>query len=218
MASIAEFTLEANAFPLGATFEVAPAATLELDRVVPVGDTVMPFFWTHVPDEELDAVRERLASLTELRSVSILERFADRGLFEAEWDPEYLGIMQAIATAKVTVVSASGSTDGWVFEMRAADADRLRAFRDNCEAQGVPVSLQRVRRLASASASGGEFGVTAPQREALVLAYERGYYDSPAGTSLSELGAEIGITGQSVGSRLRRGTATLLSNTLVDGT
>lgn len=216
MASIAEFTLEADAFPLGATFEVAPAATVELDRLVPVGDTVMPFFWIHVPDEELDPARERLASLAELRSVSILERFADRGLFEAEWDPEYLGLMQAIATANVTVVSASGTADGWVFELRAANANRLRAFRDNCEAEGIPASLQRVQRLASAST--GEFGVTAPQREALVLAYERGYYDSPARTSLSDLGAELGITGQSVGSRLRRGTATLLSNTLVDGT
>lgn len=218
MATIAEFRLEADAFPLGTAFDVAPAATLELDRVVPVGDTVMPFFWIHVPDAKLDAVLERLASLAELRSVSILERFADRGLFEAEWHPDYLGIMEAIASAELTVMSASGSIDGWRFELRAADAERLRTFHANCEAMGVPASLGRLQRLSTIPESDGEYGVTASQREALALAYERGYYDSPAETSLEELGAELGITGQSVGSRLRRGTAALLEHTLADGT
>jgi hypothetical protein len=216
MASIAELVLDAEDFPLGKTFGVAPAATIELDRVVPVGDTVMPFFWIHVPNEALDAVQKRLASLTELRSVSILQRFDDRGLFEAEWDPEYLGIMRAISNADLTVVSATGSVDGWTFELRSVDASQLRSFRDSCQENGIPVSLKRIHRLAPLPSVDSEYGVTPAQREALVLAYERGYYDSPAGTSLSALGEELGITGQSVGSRLRRGTASLLANTLVE--
>jgi|AntRauTorcE11898_2_1112593.scaffolds.fasta_scaffold05638_2 hypothetical protein len=221
MSSIAEFVLPADEFPLGATFEVAPEATLELDRVVPLGDTVMPFFWVTVPDGDLERVRERLAGLTELRSVAILETIETRGLFEAEWEPAFIGIMGAIEQAELTVLSASGSADGWTFELRAHDDSAFTVFQEACAEQDIPVSLRRLQQLLPPSNANAEvgagYGLTTGQREALVLAYERGYYDSPGDVTLSALGEELGITGQSVGSRLRRGTSRLIDSTLADG-
>jgi len=52
--------------------------------------------------------------------------------------------------------------------------------------------------------------LTDPQREALVLAYERGYFNSPREVTMEELGAELGITQQAVASRLRRGIDQIL--------
>lgn len=60
------------------------------------------------------------------------------------------------------------------------------------------------------------YGVTGPQREALVLAVERGYYDVPRRCTTAELAATLGISDQAVSERLRRGTATLVERTLGD--
>jgi predicted DNA binding protein len=58
--------------------------------------------------------------------------------------------------------------------------------------------------------------VTGPQREALVLAVERGYYDIPRRCSTAELAAVLGVSDQAVSERLRRGIATLVERTLGD--
>ena len=84
MTSIAEFTLPAADFPLGRAFEDRPEVTLELDRVVPSGDTVMPYFWVRDPNCDLDGVPAVFESLPELRSVVLIEGLGDRGLFRAE--------------------------------------------------------------------------------------------------------------------------------------
>jgi predicted DNA binding protein len=59
-----------------------------------------------------------------------------------------------------------------------------------------------------------EATLTDAQHEALVLAYERGYFDSPRGVTLAELGAELGVSQQAVGARLRRGIRRTLARTL----
>lgn len=221
MPSIAEFVLPTDEFPLGRVFETYPEATLELDRVVPFEDTVMPFFWVRAPDGDVDGVRDVLAGLSELRSVTLLDVVEDRGLFQAEWVPEYMGIMRAIGETGVTVVSASGSDEGWMFEIRASSAEGLASFQQYCAEHDIGVVLRRLHRLSETAGAGKSltaYGVTDAQREALVLAYERGYYESPSRVSLAELGEELGITGQSVGSRLRRGTAELVANTLREST
>jgi predicted DNA binding protein len=63
---------------------------------------------------------------------------------------------------------------------------------------------------------GEGFELTDTQREALVLAYERGYFDSPRESSLEAVAEELGITQQSLSSRLRRGHRRLIENTLID--
>jgi len=47
-----------------------------------------------------------------------------------------------------------------------------------------------------------------------VLAYERGYFESPRKVTLAELGEELGITQQAVGSRLRHGIKYITGSTL----
>ena len=47
-----------------------------------------------------------------------------------------------------------------------------------------------------------------------MLAYERGYFESPREVTLEELGEELGITQQAVGSRLRNGNRHIIGSTL----
>ncbi len=56
--------------------------------------------------------------------------------------------------------------------------------------------------------------LTDTQQEALILAYERGYFESPRKITMAELGEELGISQQAVASRLRRGIKHVLGRTL----
>lgn len=212
MVSIATFTLPADEFPLGRVFETYPDATLELDRVVPFNDTMMPCFWVSEPGDDLSGVLSVFEALPELRSAELLVDLGDRGLFRAEWHPDFLGIMAAIAASGVTVLSASGSRDGWRFELRETDADQLSAFTRYCTSHGIPATLSHLDQI---SATGpDETGLTAEQYEALRLAYREGYYDDPRGTDLAALADELGISRQAFAGRLRRAYRALVEDAL----
>ncbi|ELZ19173.1 bacterio-opsin activator HTH domain-containing protein [Haloterrigena salina JCM 13891] len=51
-------------------------------------------------------------------------------------------------------------------------------------------------------------------RSALVLASDRGHFNSPRDVTTAELGDELGITQQAVASRLRRGPDQILETAL----
>ncbi|GAA0661860.1 bacterio-opsin activator domain-containing protein [Natronoarchaeum mannanilyticum] len=216
MAAIAEFTLPAADFPLGRVFEERPDVTLELDRVVPTGDTVMPFFWVTDPTGDLGSIRDLFEDLPELRSATLMEIVDDRGLFSAEWKPEYMGIMAAVGATGVTVLSATGSTDGWVFELRAASMDQFSEFQRYCDDHDIDVDLTRLSRLSETSPD-DEYNLTPEQREALVLAYREGYYDDAGRPDQDALAAQFGISRQALSARLRRGYRNLIESTLVRG-
>ena len=59
-----------------------------------------------------------------------------------------------------------------------------------------------------------EAALTDKQQATLIIAYNRGYFNSPRDITLEELGEELGITPQAVSSRLRRGMSQILGNTL----
>jgi predicted DNA binding protein len=112
------------------------------------------------------------------------------------------------------LVSGTGTAEGWTFEVRSDTRDAIAGFQRYCRDHDVPITVTAVRALTDI---GGETArdLTAAQREALVLAYERGYFRSPRETSLDALASELGITAQAFGGRLRRGTHRLVASTLI---
>ncbi|UPV99855.1 hypothetical protein M0R88_15215 [Halorussus gelatinilyticus] len=155
MTSIADFTLAADGFPLGKAFEEFPDAVFELDRGVPSDDTVMPYFWVTDASADMTDVRDLLDGLPELRSAVLMEDLGDRGLFRAEWEPEFLGIMTAIAETDVTVISATGSRNGWTFELRGETSDAL-ASRLGISRQAFASRLRRGYRTIVENGLAGE--------------------------------------------------------------
>ncbi|WP_255681438.1 helix-turn-helix domain-containing protein [Natrinema sp. SYSU A 869] len=58
------------------------------------------------------------------------------------------------------------------------------------------------------------FDVTPEQREALLLALERGYFDTPRKVTLTELAEEFDISSQALSDRIRRGVKEVLVKSL----
>jgi predicted DNA binding protein len=106
-----------------------------------------------------------------------------------------------------------GTSEGWKFEVRAEDRDSIGEFRKACQDHDIPIEITAVHALLPVPDDAHD--LTDAQQEALLLAYERGYFDSPRSTSLEEIATELGITQQSLSSRLRRGHRRLIGGTLV---
>jgi hypothetical protein len=91
--------------------------------------------------------------------------------------------------------------------------DALKAYRNACQQQDIPFSL--VSLYSDEDESEPQSGVTPPQREALVVAWEQGYFAVPRSTTLTELAEHLGLSKQATSARLRRGTAALVRATLI---
>jgi predicted DNA binding protein len=211
MATVAEFSVPTSAFPFAGLFEAAPEATVELERVVPVGNVLVPYLWVRrVDGDRLRSVVEREAAVG---SAAVVDDLGDEFLLRVEWAPDERDFLRAIADAEVSILSATGTADGWTFEVRAESNDRIAAFRSTCRDAGIPAALRTLHSLEPV-ANGRSVRLTGPQREALLLAYRRGYFDHPRRATLEEIAAELGISRQALAARLRRGHRRLVEDVL----
>ncbi|WP_276257840.1 helix-turn-helix domain-containing protein [Haloglomus litoreum] len=211
MATVMEFTSPTAEFPLGSVFENLPGVTVELERLIPHQTLIIPYFWVRgVETADIEDAFDPHAGVTNIRLIDSVE---DEYLMRAEWKQSYLGVLSALAKANVVVLSGIGTKDEWRFEVRSESQDAIAEFREYCQEHDIPIEITAVHAMLPIQGEGYE--LTETQREALVLAYERGYFDTPREVSLEELADELGITQQSLSSRLRRGHRRLIGATLV---
>lgn len=210
VATVIEFTSPAAEFPLGSVFETLPAATVELERLVPHDRHIIPYFWVRgVDDDDIETAFEDHAGL---RSIRLVDSVKDEYLMRAEWDREYVSVLTAFSETHVVVLDGTGTSDGWRFEVRGESREEISAFRSYCQENSINTTITAVRALMPMKREG--YGLTETQREALLVAHDNGYFNSPRESTLSEVAAKLGITQQSLSSRLRRGHRRLIDATL----
>ena len=211
MATIMEFTSPAAEFPLGTAFEDLPGVTIELERIIPQNTVIIPYFW--VRGAEIDDIEQSFGSpegVTDIRLVDSVER---EYLMSASWEQEHIGILSALSAVDLTMLSGIGTPDGWQFKIRGENREDISEFRSYCKDNDISINITAVHALLPVSGPGYE--LTDPQREALLAAYEGGYFDSPRAASLTDIAAGMGITQQSLSARLKRGHRQLVAATLV---
>ncbi|EMA44782.1 helix-turn-helix domain-containing protein [Halococcus saccharolyticus] len=111
------------------------------------------------------------------------------------------------------VEEASGTAEEWEFHLRAHDQAALSTFQEACHDKEVPIDITRVHHNPE-EADGPSHRLTRKQREAVTLAFERGYFAVPREITLTELAEEIGISRQAYSRRLQRGLRNVLSEVL----
>ncbi|MFP9062061.1 helix-turn-helix domain-containing protein [Natrialbaceae archaeon A-chndr2] len=210
MATVMEFTSPVEEFPLGSVFKDLPGVEVELERLIPHETLIIPYFW--VRGVETKDIETSFEPHTGVKNIQLVDSVEDEYLMRAEWKPEYFGILSALAKANVVVLTGIGVKDGWRFEVRGESQEAIAEFREYCQENDITMEITAVHAMLPIQGEGYE--LTETQREALVLAYERGYFDTPREVSLEEIADELGITQQSLSSRLRRGHRRLIGATL----
>lgn len=212
MAQEADFTIPAEDFPLGSIFEDLPDAKVELERLIPTNTGVLPYFWVwnHSPERVLALLESQPAIV----SAELVDNVADGALFKATWDTDEKGVLSAIVESGITLLTAEGTSEKWVFKLRAENPVQISEYHQYCRNHGIETTLSRLQSL-SEIGTGSQYNLTQAQQEALVLAFNKGYYNDTRETTLEELAKEFGITRTSLSARLRRGYRNLIGSTLI---
>lgn len=201
MSVIAEVRIPPDNFELGQILDLNEASAVELETLVPSGNVTVPLFWVYEPVENgfLDTVQR----YPTVNSVTEVDVFEDRTLFRLDWDASQDHLFQCIFDHEGDILSATGTSDGWDFEIRFSHRETLSQCQTCCEDAHISLKIIRVYNPTDPGA-GPWYGLSEPQREALMLAVRMGYYDIPRGCTTKELADKLGISDQAVTERLRR--------------
>ncbi|WP_416841391.1 helix-turn-helix domain-containing protein [Haloferax sp. DFSO52] len=212
MSVILEFSIDAGDFELGQVLRGPPPMHIELERVVPTGDLVMPFVWATGNDHE--AFEEAVRSDSRVRELLVLDSVGESHLYRIEWDSSSTALIETIATTGATVLEARGD-DEWLFRLRFPDHDALSKFHQIITDRDIPIYVERTFTLTGDTGHGYRFDLTEEQREALILALNRGYFETPSDVTLDDLASELGISRQALSHRIRLGNEKILRSTLL---
>ncbi len=214
MATEATLTIPSDQFPLGTLFEQLPGVTVELERIIPAQDVVIPYFWVRGV-YDVDNIEDLFLDHPGVENIRLVDSVEDEYLLRVEWTLEYDGVLSTLMETGVPLIKAVGTNEQWTFDIRGDDRRDIAAFRERCQELGISIKLTKLHALTPID-SETEAELTDTQQEALVLAYERGYFNTPRDVTMADLGEELGISQQAVASRLRRGISSILGNTLVE--
>lgn len=207
MATEATFTIPAAEFPLGTVFERLPEVTVELERIIPARDVVIPYFW--VRGTVIDDIEAAFNTHPGVKRIELVDSVEDEYLLRVERTLGYDSVLSTLTETRVPLIRATGTNEQWTFEVRGDDRSDIADFQNRCRELGIPITLTELHALTPVDMGTGTV-LTDAQQEALELAYERGYFESPREVTMGELGNELGISHQAVASRLRRGINQML--------
>lgn len=213
MATEATFTIPADQFPLGTLFKQLPGVTVELERIIPAQNVVIPYFW--VRGTVVEDIEEAFDDHPAIKNIKLVDSVEDEYLLRVEWSLQYEGVLSTLLETGILLIKAVGTEAGWTFDIRGDDRRDIAAFRERCLELGISITLTKLQALTPLDPETGAV-LTDAQQEALVLAYERGYFNTPRDVTMTDIGDELGISQQAVASRLRRGISAILGSTLAD--
>lgn len=211
MVVITDITVSAEQFAIGRLFDEFPDIEIQLERVVPIGNAVIPLIWFEGADRDDIARTLRADPLTE--DVEFLTETDDRYLFKLTWDEEIDHLVQPMIQNDAEVLEGTGTIEAWDFRLQFRNREDLVDFRQTAIDSGVDIEL---RRLYNPSLPDEAGVLTDEQRDAILTAYENGYWNIPRDVTLGELARLIGVSDNAVSQRLRRGIKTLVAETLLD--
>ena len=199
-ASTARFTLPAEEFALADLFERVPAARVECESAVanPADHTLLGV----ETDSPESAVSTALRADPNVGAVDRFGERADGWLYRVIWEGRPYRLIQRLVAADVTLVSMRGRGGEWKLRLLAPNREGISRANDimddlDCEAE--------CRSVSTVDGEGSDHSrLTDEQREALVMAFEAGYYEVPRDVTAEDVATDLGISHQALSERFRR--------------
>ena len=214
MGTMTEVRLPANEFALHETFRAVPSVDVEVQRVVAhSSDHLMPFLW--VTADDFETLHESFEADASIDSLSRLSQFDGERLYRMSWVSNVELVAHALVEQDATVLSAVGADDEWHMRLFFPDRDALQRTHEFADDEGWSIQVDAIYEMNDSKRD--RYGLTKPQHDTLVTAYEQGYYDFPHGVTTEELGDSFDVSAQAAADRLRRGHGNLVEEALVVG-
>jgi predicted DNA binding protein len=204
MSVIAKVVVPATDLPSAGIPVTNGGNTARLERVVSDGVQPMPYVW--IEGEQRASLVDDVDSRTDGTEVVVVDELADRTLYRLELPADGDSIFHQLDDTDVLTAKAADGT--WRFQLAFAGHERFVEFYRWCIEKDVAIEVDRVYDPADSRQSSFEFALTPTQRETLLTAFRRGYFDVPRDVNLMGLAEEFDIS-DTASSRIvvRRGTS-----------
>jgi predicted DNA binding protein len=157
------------------------------------------------------------AGLCEDHTIRAFDRVRDTGEGEAVYSVEYAEtatvLSPVVSTARGVVLDMGNEGSAWDLTVWMPDRASLARLWDHARSNGIDIELLRVNEYATLDDG---TGLTDSQREALLVAFETGYFEEPRDVTLGEVAADLGISQPAASGLLRRAIRRLVVSALLD--
>ncbi|WP_435365156.1 helix-turn-helix domain-containing protein [Haloarchaeobius sp. DYHT-AS-18] len=189
-----------------------PSQTGTFERMDPFRSGDKTTLWVSGPSH--DAAADVLLSHPAVTHAARLDEGDDRSLYELELATDLGPVADAIDHTGAMATRAEVIDSTIRLTLRFRNQDELQQFVDSLEVAAIQFEVTW-KGNGTVTGDGGTDSLTQCQRQTLWLAYERGYFNIPRDTSLSELADELGVSSQAVSERLRRAMGSYLGTTML---
>jgi len=214
---IAEFTVSADAFVLAETLQATPETVVELEKIVPVADDLIPYLWS--TDTDMEAFKQAAATDPTVGALTCVATFDDGALYRVHWSDSRHSLLGWLRECEAVLLQAEANNEGqanrWLLKLRLDSRQDLADLQDYCDDHDISFQLVRLYELTDPKI--GQYDVSKKQRELLIVGLEMGLFEIPREATLEEVAEKLGISSKAASERLRRGQTNLVSNTLTIG-
>lgn len=191
---------------------------VEFDRVVPNGEGLAPYVW--VDAEDFEAFESRLRDAAEVERLDRLNGDQSERLYRIAWassdsetasegdGAETEDVFACLAAVDAAIAHIEGEFGSLTFHVRFPDEGSVSTFASRCVEHGISIEPLRISRDGTRKRTASD--LTDQQREALVVAARRGYFEVPRQATLSDIAEELAVSDHAVSERLRRGLRRLV--------
>jgi hypothetical protein len=192
---------------IGAISREFPDATFRVLSAVPREEE--GFGLVEVRTDEPDEILEWMREAPALTAVQPIRQ--DEEVVVVQFETTQPLLLASVQASGVPLSLPVEITDGQAHLELTASRDRIAALGASFDDLGVTYSLDRLYESVDAAAP-----LTEKQREVLLAALERGYYDTPRTSTLSELADDLGMAASTCSEILHRAEGAIVKAFVAD--
>ena len=202
----------ADDFLLPTVLAESPTERAVIERSVPIGWTVMPYFWWS--GDDADRLRELLDRDPTVERVAEVKPVDEGVTAGVTWNIDAPALLRSIDGPEVTCLRATGREDAWTLTLRFDTREALAVSSEQWRSFDLDVTVESINETMERPDHGPSPTLTRCQRETLRAALRSGYFDVPRAATLQDLGQELGVSDTAISQRLRRGLRSLVATNL----
>ncbi|ADB63607.1 Bacterio-opsin activator HTH domain protein (plasmid) [Haloterrigena turkmenica DSM 5511] len=195
------------------TFEAVPDMKLQQEEFRTVSGEPRLTVWAW--GDDFDSFETALTTDSTIAGYQRLSDLHEKRLYQLIFlkgrEKKYLypiALEQNIMAIRVIITS-----DGANLIPRFPSREAITAYHEACQERGISFQLQQLYREKPDDPS-EQFGLTPGQREVLIRAHKRGYFNQPRNVTLEELAEGMEVSSSALGRRMRRALDTLIDQTV----
>lgn len=169
------------------------------------------FFW--IDADDFGDVTTALEEDHTVADFTMVSRTPERRTYRITYTEEARLISPVLTELDGIMHDLRSQDDGWVVELLLPEHNALYELGERVAEEGIQFDIVEVHQR-NPQETHSEFKLTESQMEALVSAYEHGYYEEPREISLEELGSILDISRNAVSGRLKRASNRLIEECL----